>query len=71
MVERRLRLLLAFENAQVTVQALLFERVELDGEVTKRIASHKPSVYDYRAQRTRGRRRTRRRLSRRACAASR
>ena len=29
MIERRLRLLLAFENAQVAVEPLLLERVEL------------------------------------------
>ena len=40
LVERGRRLLLALENAQSPVQALLFERVELGGEIGERVATH-------------------------------
>ena len=40
MIERRLRFLLVFENAQMAVQALPFECVKFRGQVSERVAAH-------------------------------
>jgi hypothetical protein len=40
MVERALVALFAFENAEMTIESLLLERVKLAGQVIERVAAH-------------------------------
>src|SRR6267142_7210543 len=44
MIEARLWLLLAFEDAEVTVETVGLERIQFRGEMSKGIAPHRSSV---------------------------